>query len=153
MSITTTVITTILILCVLGFSFWGFKLFVLPEDKRRKRYNKKLLNRCVFCKNRVPKDNNYIAGLTERKFNQNSARHAFHPNCVKKILEDPESYIKIDPIIVQQANHCYDEMKYIVEKIQEERRQKKKHIESIISEAKTKNLDFFLEESKGADFK
>lgn len=120
---------------------------------KKQRHLKKLRRNCCICSKKVPKNTKYTILLNDHKFNQAGVLHMYHPLCVKNVLEFSEEYAEKDPMIVKIAISCYDNMKSIEETKRRCIEKTKREREEVIREAKTRNLDLFLEQSKGADFK
>ena len=143
-----TFIMAILLLC----SILVYR-YTQNNQNRIFRHLKKLRRHCCICSKKVPKNTKYTVLLNDHKFNQAGVQHVYHPLCVKKVLEFPEEYAEKDPMIVKTAIACYDNMKSKEETKRHWIEKTKREREEAIREAKTRNLDLFLEQSKGADFK
>jgi hypothetical protein len=142
---------------LLLFSMLIYRYIQNNQDKifniKKRKHLKKLERYCCICSKKVPKNNRCTIFLTDHKFSQTSCLHTYHPLCVKKVLEYPEEYAEKDPMIVKAAIVCYDRMKTLEETKRDNFKKREREREEVIIEAKTRNLDFFLEESKGSDFK
>lgn len=142
----------LIILCCIGI-YHIYQKHWKDLEKTKKRYYKKARKRCCICGKRVPRNNKYSVSLTDHKYNLSQTEHGFHVNCVKSVLENPEWYAQVNSMIIKTAIVCYDQLKEMKSREDERKNRELREIKKSIEEAKTRNLDFFLEEAKGADFK